>query len=346
MKLRSWLGGCLALAGLLSVTALAQGQAVDLKWKGFSETGDKGKFYQTITTKTTQEMEVKQQATMKVKQVQEQIFYVEWTPVEKTKDDDWKIKQKIIGIKMDIDIGGNKINFDSTDEKAAKNPLSEFFNTIKTAEFELVVGKDLTVKSVSNRDEFIKKLASTNASLKPLLDAILTDDALKQMFQQAFDVLPPSGKSAIEPKTDKAAAKNDTWTQRRTLKLGPVGTYVSDVTYTYKGSDAKAGKDAYTIDVRTKLTYTAPSDDEQKKGGLPFRIKSAKLESEDQSSTGTITYNLGKGRIEKSDLNMKVSGPVTIEIGGTETVVTLTQTQRSTLETSDTPPAFHKTEKK
>jgi hypothetical protein len=87
----------LVLVGLL--TAAAAGQEKDKT------------FYQTMTTTTNQTMKV---MGTDVTQNQEQTFYFSWTPIEDVKDNKVKIKQKIIGLKMNIDIGGSKINYDST----------------------------------------------------------------------------------------------------------------------------------------------------------------------------------------------------------------------------------------
>src|ERR1700680_1463037 len=93
---------------------------VDLKWKF-----EKGKtFYQEMTTKTTQNLKV---MGMPVTQNQEQTFFFSWTPKDEDKDHNWTITQKIEGVRMKIEIGGNPINFDSTKDTQATNPLSEFF---------------------------------------------------------------------------------------------------------------------------------------------------------------------------------------------------------------------------
>ncbi len=46
-----------------------------------------------------------------VAQKQEQTFYFQWTP-EKKVDGKWIIAQKILGVKMDINIGGNPIKYE------------------------------------------------------------------------------------------------------------------------------------------------------------------------------------------------------------------------------------------
>ena len=68
-------------------------------------------------------------------------------------------------------------------------------------------------------------------------------------------------------------------------------------------------------------------------GGLPFKIKGAKLTS--TSKDGQITFDSAKGRLEKSKVVIELMGDLSIEIGGTTTKVDLSQTQESSVETID-----------
>ena len=100
----------IALVGLIA-PARAQ-EADNLQWKF-----EKGKtFYQEMTTDTKQEMDV---MGMKINQTQKQTFIISWTPEQQNPDKSWTIKQKIEGVKMDINIGGNSIAYDSTKDPGA-----------------------------------------------------------------------------------------------------------------------------------------------------------------------------------------------------------------------------------
>ena len=67
-------------------------------------------------------------------------------------------------------------------------------------------------------------------------------------------------------------------------------------------------------------------------GGLPFRIVSADLKS--QGAGGTVLFNPAAGRVESSDMSIKLGGKLTIEIGGMSTDVELQQDQKTTVKTS------------
>jgi len=295
-----------------------------LEWKF-----EKGKaFYQTMTTTTDQTMKVMNND---VTQKQSQTFYFSWTPQEQLADGKWKLEQKILGVKMDIDIGGSPIKYDSTAPAAAgnaSNPLGEFFKALVGSSFTVTVDpKTYKITEIKGRDEFVNKLSNANKQMKPLLEKILSDDALREMAEPTFTVVP-----------NEAVEKGKKWNKETTLDMGPIGKYKNEYTYTYEGQDKNLDK----IDVSTKLSYMPPEKTEGI-GGLPFRIKSAKLESKD--SKGVVLFNREKGRVEKSDMSVKLDGTLDIEIGGQQTKVDLKQEQKTEISTSDTNPVETKTSK-
>jgi hypothetical protein len=299
-----------------------------LEWKF-----EKGKtFYQTMTTSTNQTMKVMNND---VKQDQKQTFYFSWTPIDKDKDGKWTLEQKILGVKMDIDIGGSPIKYDSTgkDPGNASNPLSEFFKALVGSTFKVTLDpKSLKITKIEGRQEFVERLVKANKQMQPLLDKILSEDALKQMAEPTFAVVP----------SDAAVEKGKTWKRETPLDMGPIGKYKNEYTYKYEGPDDK-DKNLDKISVETKLTYTPPEKAEGI-GQLPFRIKSAKLES--KKANGTVWFNRKMGRVEKTDMSVELGGTLEIEIGGQQTKVDLTQTQETKVETSDTDPTKSSTPSK
>ena len=303
----------LLIIGIFALPAWAQEKA-ELKWK-FEK--DKP-IYQELTTETTQDMKV---MGMEVKQKQKQTFYFSWKPLEQ-KDKDWIIEQTIEGVKMEIEIGGNKISYDSTAQAAGNNPLADFFKALVASEFTITVGPDMKVTKVEGRKEFIDKLGATNQQMKPLLESILSEDALKQMADPSFAAIP-----------GKDVAKDETWKQTSKLNLGPIGTYDTTYEYKYLGKDDK-NKELDKIGVTTTLKYAPPAGDTVG-AGLPFKIKDAKLEG--KNATGTILFNSKEGRLDSSEMNLTLDGALDIEIGGQTTKVDLKQTQKTNIKTSDQP---------
>jgi hypothetical protein len=304
----------------------AGGKEGEISPKAFEGVADakeneKRVFYQEVHTVTEQEMTVMEN--IKHKQKQDQKFWFSWTPKEKTKNGDFVVVQKILGVNMDIDIATNKISYHSTDPQQAKNPMSEFFKALIGTEFTLTIGKEgnrYVVKDVKGVTELVDKLGKVNNAMKPLLERILTPDTIKQMAEPMLGVIPPGGEPAKE------------WKSSNELNMGPIGKYATTNAYTPEGKEEKGDlKGDLKIKVSTDLKYSAPSD---KEAGLPFKIQSAKLES-GKDSGGTIYWDLAKGRVAAADMTIKLGGTLKIEIANMSTTVTLDQTQTTKLKTSD-----------
>ncbi len=314
MVQRRWLGALLVFVGVC-MPALGQ-DTVDLKWN-FEK--DKT-FFQEMNTETKQTMKV---MGMDITQNQKQTFIFSWTPKEKDKDGNWTVVQKIVGVKMEIEIGGNKISYDSTKDVGTNNPLAEFFKALVGSEFKLTITPDMKVTKIEGREEFVKKLVAANQQMEPLLKQILGEEALKQMADPAFAAVPT-----------KPVKKGEKWTKESKLNMGPIGSYNTTYNYTYEGPQDKLEK----IKVETTLTYQPPPPNAS--GGLPFQIKAADLKSKD--ATGTILFDKAKGRLDSSEMNLKLEGKLTIDIGGMPTEVELSQTQKTTVKTSDNDPSAKK----
>lgn len=292
----------------------SKGEKAVLKWKF-----EKGKdFYQKMTTKTKQVMTVMNN---KVEQNQEQTFFFKWT-VKDVKADEVILVQKIEGVIMNIDIGQQKISYDSTKEKDAgsSTPLADFFKALKDSEFTITLNtKDMKVTKLEGRAEFIDKLGKQNPQMKPLLETILSEKALMQMAEPTFAAIP-----GVEKKT------GESWEKDTTLDMGPIGKYDNKYKYTFESKD----KDKDKIKVEATLKYTPPAAGEAAgTGGLPFKIKSASLTS--TKADGTIIFDETLGRIVSSTMKLKLVGKLSIEIGGQTTDVELDQDQDSVVENAD-----------
>ena len=278
-------------------------------------------FYQEMTIDTTQEMTVMGQ---NIPQVQKVTHFLSFTPVDYDKDGNWTVKQKIDGMKMEIEIGGNKISFDSTKKQGQANPLSDvlsdFYKALVGSEFTLTIDKDMKISKIEGRDEFFKKLVKENEGMQPLLKTILSDEALKQMSEPAFIAIP-----------NKAVKKGDTWEKNTTLDMGPIGSFDTNYKFTYVGSrDKKLQK----IEVDSILNYLPPGPNAG--GALPFKILKADLGGKE--SKGDILFDSDKGRVVSSTLTIRLTGTLSIEIGGTPSEIVLDQTQTTKVKTTDTNP--------
>jgi hypothetical protein len=318
MKVWRWAGAlCCVAAAVLGVTAYGEQGGTDKApvFKGFES--DKP-FYQELTTTTTQTMKVQGQ---EVIQKQSQTFLVKWTVKSKAADK-WTVDYEIAGVKMNIQIGGNSIDYSSIAEAPPNNPLTDFFKALVGSKFTLTVVNDkdkgLQVTDVDTKDleNFVNKLAAANEQLKPLLKQILTKDAIIQMSNPTFAAF-PSEKQFTDGKGK--------WKLPVDLKMGPIGSY--DTTYTYEL------KDKSKVEVSATMKYNPPKTGDS--GGLPFTIKSGNLEAKEPAK-GEI--NIKDGKIDNSKMTMKLSGKLDIDIAGMSTEVELNQTQESSLKSFDAEP--------
>jgi hypothetical protein len=174
----------------------------------------------------------------------------------------------------------------------------------------------MQVTSIEGHDKFVAKLTEANTQMKPLLEKILSKQALQDMAEPMFAAL-----------TGKKQKKNDTWARKSVLDMGPIGKYETNYTYTYEGPDKDKNE---KIGVKSELKYTPP--DAKEAANLPFRIRDAKLDGKD--STGTIVYDPKTGWVKSSEMKMTLTGSLTIEIGQQSTTVDLTQDQTTKVTTS------------
>ena len=319
----------LGVAALLAVAMVATVTAQDKSKFELKLEKDKA-FYQMMRTDVTQVIKVQGQD---LTQKQDSTFYFKWTP-EKQEGDKWTLKQKIEGLKMSIDISGNPISYDSTKKDqagSAGNPgLMDFFKNLEGAEFNVTLNtKDWKIEKVDGKDDFIKKLGAGNAQMDSLLKKIMTDDALKQMADPTYNLIP-----------DAPKAVKETWEKKQTLGLGPIGSYEVTYKFTSMGKDATK-KHLDRIDVVTTLTYKPPTENTD---GLLFKIKDGKMESKplDPGQQSYVLYNPVTGRVEEAKIFLKLRGDLTVTIGGTDTKVELDQTQSTSIEGSNE--TFLKTE--
>jgi hypothetical protein len=284
----------------------------ELKFTAFDDKAPR--FWQVVRTQTTQLMVVMEQ---EVTQKQEQTFTLEWTPKGKDKEGNFVVEQKVVGVKMNIDIGGNKISYDSTlpEDKQPKNPMTALFGALQKQPLTFIVRPDLTVKDIQGREKFIKELADTNPAIKALLDSIMSQQALTKMAEPTWYAVPR-----------KPVRQGEKWKKKSDLNLGPIGTYETTFDFTYEGRNTD---NLDKIKIAAELQYRAPKDNK----GLPFTIKAANLTG--KSGSGEALFNCAKGRIESSKLTMKLSGKLTIEVGDMESEIVLTQDQIASIRTYD-----------
>ncbi len=278
--------------------------AVVLRWRFEKDQP----FEQELTTTTSQDMTIQDN---KVNQTQAQTFYFRWTPFREARGD-WLLQEKILGVKMDLDIGGNKIQFDSSKGDDKAGPLSEFYKGLVGSELWVTLDMDAKVSKVEGGEELAKKLSADNPSIAEHVRQVLSDDALRQMAEMGFAALPTE---PVKP--------GDSWTRKSTTNM-VAGRIQTTTKYTYLGREGKLDK----IAVEGTGKLLEPVKDEK----LPFKITKTKLRIDE---VGTLLFDRDKGRVASLELTQTLAGKLTLIIGGQETEAELAQVQKVVLKTTD-----------
>src|SRR6266568_9409567 len=137
----------------------------------------------------------------------------------------------------------------------------------------------MKIAKIEGRDEFLKKLIKNDKQMEPLLKTIISDEALKQMSESVFGVLP-----------DKPVRKGDSWTKTSVVRMGPIGDSETNYKYTYEGPDESR---RHKIKVKTTSKYYPPGPNAD--GVLPFKI--IKVDLSGKESNSHIFFDTKKGRV-------------------------------------------------
>jgi len=313
---------------LLSAVVLALGLvtvSVAQEKQSFLTKFEPGKsFYQKLTTRAEQTTKV-QGTNADSPQKHEQTFFFKWTPVSLDKGKA-VVKMSIEGAIFKLDIAGQTISYDSTDPNpsgAAGNPgLADFFKNLIGLEFTITYGDKMVIEKVEGREQAITKLSTANPAAEPIIKAILSEEALKEMIDPSLGMTPP---------TEKAV--NETWEKKAPLNLGPIGQYDRTYTYTYKGKDTgPTTKDLDRVEVKPSLTFKPPAAGTD---NLLFRVKAGTITTKEVKQ-GYILYNPKTGRVEQARINVISEGELDAVLGAAESKVKLYMDQKMELDTSDT----------
>jgi hypothetical protein len=270
-------------------------------------------FYQEVTTESEQRITVAGTAETATKQ--RQIFLYRFTPLRQ-EGDGWVVSQVVEGLRGEVDLGGNKITFDSTRPDVDQSPLTKFYRAFGGWECRLTLDGDRKVTRVEGIEELKKRLTKDDPDTATGLGAVLTEDVVREMAGHNFNALP-----------GREAGKRESYTRTRRLDMGPVGRWVTTYEFAYAGKEDKLEK--FTL-AGAEMTYQAP---EAGAGTLPFVVKKGDFKT--KKADGFLLFDPRRGRLERSKLTLKLEGTLEIEIGGNVSSLSLSQTQKVTVKTTD-----------
>ena len=163
---------------------------------------------------------------------------------------------------MDIDLGGSKITYDSTNANAPQNALGDFFKAALVGSGVQADPQHAQGYKADHRHPKVRR--PRRLALKKL-------DGRQPADEAAAGPDPERGRAETNGRSHLRRscpilrkAKGDTWKATSVLDMGPIGKYDNTFTYTYDGKNADATADAEKkwdrIKVATELKYTPPDE--------------------------------------------------------------------------------------
>jgi RNA polymerase sigma factor (sigma-70 family) len=246
---------------------------------------------------------------------QTQTFFFSWTPLRK-EGDSWVLRQKIEAIKFDLEIGGNKISFDSTLDKQTEGGVLDFYRALIGTELTVTLNRQYQVEKIQGREELHKKMLAAHPSMGTLLGQVLGEEALRYVAETSFAGL-PRGPVRI----------GDSWIARRKLDVSRAGAFEVTYRYTYTGTQDRLDRIKIQVeDVRSSRPAA--------EGAGPVKI--ANLTVKSSESSGTLLFDREKGRAVSLELSLKMEAK--LFPGDQHSEMDLIQTTKTTVKTLDVNP--------
>src|SRR5262249_13447185 len=164
---------------------------------------------------------------------------------------------------------------------------------------------------VEGYDDLLKKLAGEDAALQKGVQALLSEETVRQSLAEAFSFLP-----------DKPVKPQDQWERKQEIALGPLGHLSFKRSYTYDSREKVGGKELDRITFTAATTYQAPKAGD---ANAPLQVAQGKIEADDFG--GTITFDAAAGRLVQLEMEMKLKGTLLLTVNGSNVATETQQTQ-------------------
>jgi hypothetical protein len=188
--------------------------------------------------------------------------------------------------------------------------LSKILEKTKNSAFTVTLAPDGKVTKFEGFAEVAKKLTGGDDAAAQLIKDLVNEEIFTKGIEQAFSFLP-----------DKSVKKGDTWTRDTKYPGGPLGDFKASNTYTYNGK----GDGGEEIAVKQSLQYVAP------KGGVVAGLaKVVRGDLKGDQAGGTFIFDADKGRLVSASTAMRISGSLTLDIGGQQAQVDLVMDSKGT----------------
>jgi hypothetical protein len=173
------------------------------------------------------------------------------------------------------------------------------------------LGPAYQVEQLEGYDELLKRLAGDDPSVRRVVQALLSEEQLKNAIGQSFAFVP--GKN-VKP--------GDGWQRELSLTLGPLGRVLVKHSFTFAGLEDHSGRKLAKVTYRPEIIYSPPGPEAANPQMSVVRGTVGLKAGE-----GVLFFDPAAGRLWRSELKMQLQGELTVKLNGKETPLTFEQTQ-------------------
>ncbi|MEG8947036.1 DUF6263 family protein [Rosettibacter firmus] len=276
-----------------------KGEKVSLRYK--FEKGDKLKYKLTAITSTFESIQADSLMQSKSNQTTTYIFDIEVLDVDDDKTAELSLN--ISSLKINADINGQKITFDSNVKLTPEEQQKYFeYLSIHNTPYRARVSEKGEVIEVSRLDKIIDKMNSLQpqkqnltAEQKSQFAKNLGDALIKPITQLLFRELPK-----------KSLAKDSTWQKNYP---GQLSIFKIDNTITYKVEDFFKINNDKAAKLSANLSCTWTGNKKGEDNGIKYNFNDPKI-----SGSGNILFNIDKGILIKAETETSVEIVATLEV--------------------------------
>jgi hypothetical protein len=259
------------------------------------------KFSYRLTTSTNGNQVIQGDSLVKMKSSQVSSYTFDFTVLDVDKDNIASLNTVISSMKIDADINGQKINYDS---KANNTPQvkAQFmeYETITNSPFLVNINSKGEVIRVANLDKIISKLVAA----QPKGTKINAEQ--KAAFTKSISqVLQPIVQLIFKELADKPVAKDSTWTRQYP---GNLAIFQMVNTAKYKLQDFVKVNGMTAAKVKADLSVKWTGNKQGSENGMNYNFSDPVI-----GGGGIILFGVEKGKIIKSETATNVEMNVTIE---------------------------------
>jgi hypothetical protein len=189
------------------------------------------------------------------------------------------------------------IDVDKRSKGSSSVQADRLLENCKGAAFTVTMTPDGKVTRFEGFPQLLKKLEAGNEDTGKLIKQVISEDTFTEAVGMAFGFMP-----------EKAVKNGDTWDRAGKFSLGPLGSFKTTNSYTYKGP----GDGGQQIGLKKKMVY------EFQKGADIIGVKITKGDLKADKSKGNLVFDAEKGRLVSASLSLFIRGALTIELGNNE----------------------------